>query len=76
MQVHQMFSDIPAEVFVATGLGAWRRGVVSFAQEPGAPMCKAYLETARRVVAAAESIRAEQSRAAGDLSASAGASAA
>ena len=71
VQVLQNFRDIPSEAFVAAGLGAWRRGVVGLTEDPGAPVCKAYLEVARRVVASCEAVLDEQSHVAGDVAASA-----
>ena len=63
-QVIAVIRDIPPEVFVASGLGGWRRAVINMSKEPGALACKAYLRVAHRVMTLAESAREEQARAA------------
>ena len=57
--------DIPPEVFVACGLGSWRRSAFNCSTEPGALACRAYLHLIHRVLTSAESALEEQSRVAG-----------
>ena len=61
-KVRAVIRDIPPEVFVASGLGSWRRSVINLSTEPGALACRAYLQVVHRVLTPAESALEEQSR--------------